>query len=304
MPTNSYFSNGTRNEQLLVEDLIIESIQIWGQDFFYLPRKLVARDQILGEDRLSEFKNAFEIEMYLESNSGFEGTGAFIQKFGLFMEQSATLTVSVRRWDQLVNRKGKGLLPSRPAEGDLLWFPLTDNLLEIKFVQHQDPFYQLGQLPVFRLNVENFQYSSEKIETGMPQIDAFETLKTYDVDPQRSIFGVIKTITVTHSGSGYFFVPEVYAVGNYVNSAELIAVMGEGPDSDKVVAVDILNPGIGYATPPQIVIQDSPTFDTATAVATIEVDPDIPGSYGDNTKFKNEFRNVKFNEDNPFGELE
>lgn len=187
MTRNVYFSHGTKNEQYLLEDLIIESISIWGSDFYYIPRSLVAKDEILGEDRLSQFKNAYPIEMYLETVDGFEGQGAFIQKFGLMMEQSATLTVARRRWEQLVGQYGQSQLPNRPAEGDLLYFPLTKGLFEIKFVQHQDPFYQIGKLSVFKLSVELFQYSSEKIDTGVEDIDAFETLKTLDVEQQTDV---------------------------------------------------------------------------------------------------------------------
>lgn len=180
MPRNAYFSQGTKNEQLLHEDLIIECISIWGQDFYYIPRVLVAKDNILGEDRLSQFKTAYPIEMYFENVDGFEGQGAFIQKFGLMMEQSATLTMARRRWEQLIGRHGEAQLPNRPCEGDLLYFPLTGGLFEIKFVQHQDPFYQLGKLYVYKLQVELFQYASEKIDTGIPEIDIFETLKSFD----------------------------------------------------------------------------------------------------------------------------
>lgn len=182
-----YFSHGTRNEQNLLEDLIIESIHIYGQDMYYIPRVLVAKDDILGEDRLSQFRNAYPVEMYLESVTGFEGQGAFIQKFGLMMEQSATLTVARRTWERFVGKHSDVTLPNRPAEGDLLYFPLTNGLFEIKFVEHQDPFYQLGKLYVYRLEVELFQYASEVIETGIEQLDAFESLKTFDVDKQNDI---------------------------------------------------------------------------------------------------------------------
>ncbi len=180
MSRNVYFSHGTKNEQYLVEDIIVESLSIYGSDFYYIPRTLVSKDNILGEDRLSKFKNAYSIEMYLETVDGFEGQGAMIQKFGLMMEQSATLTVARRRWDQLVGRYGQTILPTRPAEGDLLYFPLTNGLFEIKFVEHQDPFYQLGKLYVYRLSVELFQYASEKLETGLKEVDVFESLKSFD----------------------------------------------------------------------------------------------------------------------------
>jgi hypothetical protein len=187
MPRNTYFTHGAVGEQYLLEDLIIESISIWGQDFMYIPRQLVGKDQILGEDRLSEFKEAYPIEMYLENVDGFEGQGAFIQKFGLMMEQSATLTVARRRWEQIVGQYEQGILPNRPSEGDLLYFPLTGGLFEIKFVEHQDAFYQLRKLYVYKLQVELFQYSSEKIDTGIDEVDAFETLKTFDVEKQSNI---------------------------------------------------------------------------------------------------------------------
>ena len=183
----------------MVEDIIIESMQIYGQDVCYIPRTLVSKDEILGEDRLSEFKNSFPIEMYFENIDTYEGQGAFIQKFGLMMEQSATLVVSRRRWEQLVGRFNKTSIPSRPCEGDLIYYPMTKALFEIKFVKHQDPFYQLGKLYVYKLQVELFQYASERITTGDVNIDAFESLNTLyttenpnfvlDVDNQGNSFG-------------------------------------------------------------------------------------------------------------------
>jgi hypothetical protein len=154
---------------------------------YYIPRQLVARDDILGEDRMSEFKNAFPIDVYLESVDGFEGQGAFINKFGLMLEQSATLTVARRTWEKIVGKTGKSILPGRPTEGDLLYFPLTKGLFEIKFVDHQDPFYQLRKLYTYKLQVELFQYASESIDTGTPDVDIFETLKTTDTTLQPNV---------------------------------------------------------------------------------------------------------------------
>jgi hypothetical protein len=180
MSKNVYFSHGTKNEQYLIEDLIVESLSIYGQEMFYIPRTLIAKDEILGEDRLSKFKTAYPIEMYFENVDSFDGQGPFIQKFGLMNESSATLTVARRRWEQLVGRFGQTIIPNRPNEGDLLYFPLSKGLFEIKFVQHQDPFYQLGKLYVYKLQVELFQYASEKIDTGLPSIDVLESLKSFD----------------------------------------------------------------------------------------------------------------------------
>jgi hypothetical protein len=201
MPRSVYHTHGTKSEQLFHEDLVVEALHQYGQNFYYIPRTLIAKDEILGEDRLSKFKSAYSIEMYLENVDGFDGQGAFIQKFGLMMEQSATLVVARRRWDQLVGRFGKTIIPGRPCEGDLIYFPLTDGLFEIKFVTHQDPFYQIGKLFVYKLQVELFQYASERMETGIQQIDDFETLKSYDTSIIKN--GVVSEIIVNNIGKAY-----------------------------------------------------------------------------------------------------
>lgn len=187
MARNSYFTQGTTNEQNLVEDIIIESMKIYGNDVFYIPRTLVSKDEILGEDRLSEFKESYPIEMYFENIDNFDGQGAMLQKFGLMVEQTATLVVSRKRWQQLIGNYGNTIIPSRPCEGDLIYFPLTKGLFEIKFVKHQDPFYQIGKLYVYKLQIELFQYASERIETGDPDIDVFESLKTFDTTKEADI---------------------------------------------------------------------------------------------------------------------
>lgn len=207
MPQSNFFSHGTKNEQYFHEDLIVESLHIYGNNFYYIPRTLIGKDEILGEDRLSKFKTAYQIEMYLENVDGFEGQGAFIQKFGLMMEQSATLVVARRKWQQLVGRHNQTIIPTRPCEGDLIYFPLTDGLFEIKFVSHQDPFYQLGKLYVYKLQVELFQYASERLETGIADIDDFETLKSFDIDVLEP--GVVTSVKVTDWGRGYNAVPTI-----------------------------------------------------------------------------------------------
>ena len=302
MARNVYFSQGTANEQYLIEDIIIESLQIYGQDFYYIPRVLVAKDNILGEDRLSEFKQAYGIEMYLESVDGFEGQGAFINKFGLMMEQSATLTVSRRRWDQLVGRFNQTQLPNRPTEGDLLYFPLTKGLFEIKFVKHQDPFYQLGKLYVYKLQVELFQYASEAIDTGVAEIDVFETLKTFNTNTTRSQDGRVTSINLITGGSGYSIAPNVVFTSNVGSGALAEAVLGTGPNSGKVVSINIVNPGAGYIIPPGIQFVGD-CDQTAEADAVISSDIDKPDSFADNNNFKKQATDVIFNENNPFGDV-
>lgn len=285
----------------MIEDLIVESIQVYGQDFVYIPRTLVAKDEILGEDRLSEFKNAFNIEMYLESVDGFEGQGAFIQKFGLFMEQSATLTVARRRWEQLVGRFGKGILSNRPSEGDLLYFPLTNGLFEIKFVQHQDPFYQIGRLNVYKLQVELFQYASEHIDTGEAAIDVFEQVYTEDTSTARSRAYGVDTITVTAGGTGYTSAPTV--VISPTNGAGAAAAATATLTGGVVSSVTVTNRGYGYTVAPTISFTGG-GGSGALATSTIVHQPDLPDSFGDNMKFKDEAEDILFSEINPFGELD
>ena len=352
MGRNVYFSQGTANEQYLIEDIIVESLQVYGQDFYYIPRTLVAKDNILGEDRLSQFKDAYGIEMYLENVDGFEGQGAFIEKFGLMMQQSATLTVARRRWDQLVGRFGQTQLPNRPCEGDLLYFPLTKGLFEIKFVQHQNPFYQLGKLYVYKLQVELFQYASEYIDTGHKDIDVFETLKSYDTEYLRNATGSLTKTTITQAGSGYNSTPTVTVSGGEGTQAFQTAVINAVINSNALVGLKILNVGTGYDTAPTLTIgitweagtyigtnlqvaygthlytatvggdlgSTPPTHTVgsqsngsatltyagirATATASIEPNPDLPNSYGDNIKFKAEAGDLVFNVNNPFGDIQ
>jgi len=303
MPTNVYFTQGTRNEQYLVEDLIIESLKIYGQEFFYIPRTLVSKDEILGEDRLSEFKSSFPIEMYFENIDSFDGQGQFIQKFGLMVEQSATLVVARRRWDQLVGRYGQTIIPTRPCEGDLIYFPLSKGLFEIKFVKHQDPFYQLGKLYVYKLQVELFQYASERIDTGVPEVDIFESIQSFTTNTTRSRYGEVTAITVTNQGSGYTSAPTVTLVSSSGRDATATAVLGSGTTAGKVVRVDVTNPGTRYQTAP-IVQFTGGGGSNAAATSTIQADIDEVQSYGDNNKFREEASDVLFNETNPFGEVE
>lgn len=301
--TNVYFSHGTRNEQYLVEDLIIESLRMYGNEMVYIPRTLMSKDDVLGEDRLSYFRAAFPIEMYFENVDSLGGQGAFIQKFGLMVEQSATLVVARRRWEQLVGRYNIGPLPKRPAEGDLIYFPLTKGLFEIKFVQHQDPFYQLGKLYVYKLQVELFQYSSERIDTGNREIDAFETLKSFTTNSTRTESAKVVKINVTNGGSGYATAPVVTITGGNGHGATATSELGIDNNRDKVVSIVVTNSGTGYNSAPTISLESPSVGTTATAVAVIENDIDKVESYGDNNTFKQQSSTVVFSEDNPFGDV-
>lgn len=178
-------SLGTRAETNVARDIIEEAIRSTGQEIYYIPRKLVAFDKILGEDRLSEFKGSFRICAYLEQVEGFGGAGPFMSKFGYNIEEQATFVVGRLEWEKSVGRYGDTILPSRPCEGDLLWFPIPNALFEIMFVDHQGEgvsgFYQLGKLYVYRLKCELFRYSSEKVESGIAEVDAHAAAQTFDL---------------------------------------------------------------------------------------------------------------------------
>jgi len=302
--TNSiYLNHGSRNEQLVLQDIIEESIKHMGVTMYYLPREVVGKDEILGEDRSSRFQKAMALQVYLESNDGWGGGGPFMSKFGLQLEQSATLTVGRRGWEKAVGRFGVTNIPGRPLEGDLLWFPITDTLLEIKFVQHDAVFYQLGKLYTYQLEVETFQYSSEHIDTGISSIDAFESLKSYDTDPERTEFGGVAQFEIIDPGSHYAVEPLVTIIGDG-QGAEAVAIINDG----RVVGFDIIHSGYGFNDLESITVEIEPPTNPAgtqaiVRVSKIETNPDMSHSYGDNTKFKKQSKDVLFSEENPFGEL-
>jgi len=174
MPRNVYFSQTVRSEQNLYEDLIIESLKIYGQEVMYLPRHMVSRDLILNEAIESKFDEAYSIEMYLESVDGFEGDGSLLTKFGLEIRDQATFVVAKKTWEKLIGVWNGGIISNRPAEGDLIYLPMSKGLFEIKFVDHQSPFYQLSKFPVYKLRCELFEYSNEEIKTGVNELDALQ----------------------------------------------------------------------------------------------------------------------------------
>ena len=240
--------------------------------------------------------------MYFENVDSLDGQGAFIQKFGLMMEQSATLVVARRRWDQMVGRYGATILPNRPCEGDLIYFPLSKGLFEIKFVKHQDPFYQLGKLYVYKLQVELFQYSSERIDTGIKEVDAFESLKTFTTNTTRTPYGQVVKVNVTNQGSGYTSAPTVTFTSSSGIGATATAVLGTGNNSGKVVAINVTEGGERYQVAPTVTLSGGGGTG-ALATAVIEADIDRVDSFGDNNKFKEEAVDVLFSESNPFGEV-
>ena len=180
MATNPYFSQGRRSEQNLYEDIIIESLKIYGQDIYYLPRDIVNEDKLFGDDVPSKFNSAYKIEMYIDNVDGFDGEGDLFSKFGVEIRDAATFVVSRRRWTQTIARYDNEITVMRPAEGDLLYIPFSKKLFQIMHVEHEMPFYQLQNLPTYKLRCELFEYNDEDFDTGIVGVDKIEESFAYE----------------------------------------------------------------------------------------------------------------------------
>ena len=227
MPRNVYFSQAVRSEQNLYEDLVIESLKIFGQDVYYIPRTLVERDTILGEDPASSFDDAYLIEAYIDNQDGFEGAGDLYQKFGLEIRDEANFIISKRQWERLIGLYNNTLENvHKPKEGDIIFLPLSNSFFEITFVEHEKPFYQLSNLPVYTLTCSLFEYSEEKFDTGVSDIDNTAALEAYQT-----------TLNVSTTNSVNFTKGEIV-------TQTLVAAVGDTPAivvSGTISSIDILS---------------------------------------------------------------
>ena len=185
MARNVYFSQAVKSEQSLYEDLVIESLKIYGQDCFYLPRTIVTRDDVLGEASNSKFDDAYIIEAYIEGTEGFEGSGDLYSKFGLEVRDEVNFVISRKVWNRYIGFDGE----ERPKEGDLIFLPLSNKFFEVMFVEHEQPFYQLSNLPVYRLQCALYEYNDEDFDTGVDIIDQVEVTDSYQVTLEYSTTG-------------------------------------------------------------------------------------------------------------------
>ena len=222
MPTSVYFDTGTTSEQRLYENLIIEQLSIFGQDVYYLPRKLVNKDTLFGEDASSSFNDAYIIEMYIDNIEGYEGQKEMMTRFGLDIQDEATFVVSKRRFEQLISMDANLIVSTRPNEGDLIYFPDGKKLFEISFVDHDDPFYQLSNLPVFKLRCRTFEYSHEDMATGLDVIDAIETSESLDALEYQIILeaGTDSGTNYLITEDGDWIVSEAYSVDTVDTSSD------------------------------------------------------------------------------------
>ena len=182
MARNIYFSEAVRSEQHLYENIIIESLKMYGQDVYYLPRTIVNENRIFGEDVPSKFNNSYKIEMYIENAEGFDGEGDLFSKFGVEIRDEATFIVARKRWNTTVGRVDNQIDGERPREGDLIFLPLSNSLFEVMHVEHEQPFYQLANLPTFKMRCQLFEYSDEDLDTDISSIDSIEQNNAYEFD--------------------------------------------------------------------------------------------------------------------------
>lgn len=182
MARNIYFSDKVRSEQNLYENIIIESLKMFGQDVYYLPRTIVNENRVFGEDVPSKFSNSYKIEMYIENTEGFEGEGDLFSKFGVEIRDEATFIVARKRWNTTVGRVDNQIEGARPREGDLIFLPLSNSLFEVMHVEHEQPFYQLSNLPTFKMRCQLFEYSGEDLDTDLASIDGIEQNNAYEFD--------------------------------------------------------------------------------------------------------------------------
>ena len=289
---NLYFSDKVRSEQNLYEDIIIESLKIYGQDVYYLPRDLVGEDRVFGHDVPSRFNSSHKIEMYIENAEGFEGEGDLFTKFGVEIRDEATFVVSRRRWEQTVKRYDNEISGDRPREGDLIYLPLSNSIFQINHVEHEQPFYQLSNLPTFKLRAQLFEYNDEDLDTGVAVIDdierdyAYTYILTLDSDSQTIEIGQTATQTLT---DGTLMVGEVSKWSDSDNKLHLIHV---GASDGKYHTF----------TAGTIVLSGDHRLDSNYTVSAIAEDNKISENE-QNTDFQTDALNfLDFTETNPFGD--
>jgi len=296
MARNANFSQKVRSEQNLYEDIIIESMKIYGQDVYYLPRTIVNENTILGEDVASSFTTSYKIEMYLENTEGFEGEGDLFTKFGVEIRDEATFIVARKRWSQVVASSSNAITVLRPKEGDLIWLSLSNKLFEILHVEHESPFYQLSNLPTYKMRCQLFEYTGEDLDTGIA-----------DVNSIQSDFGYRVSLTMDSDGTtnGYTIGENVTQV--FTSGAILTGEVAAWSDSDKILHLVNFGADDGAFHLPVVgrSVFGTSSFNVATpsAVAeSLEQNKTEQNSVFETTNDVMSF--LDFSETNPFGDVQ
>ena len=277
MVLNPFFLQGSQGEQSLVQDLINEQLKMYGVEVYYLPRQYVTKNKIIREVVTSEFNNSYPIEAYVDTFDGYGENSVLLSKFGVQATNEIKLIISQERYSSYITPLIKNLpnieLATRPKEGDLIWFPLGDRLFEIKFVEHEKPFYQLQKNYVYELTCELFRYENELIDTNIEEIDDNIQDQGYNITltmvgsavTSTAIAGIvdggIRLLSLTDRGEKYTFAPRV-AISSAPSggiTASGISTMISGLNAcdgtqigDKIQGVELRNSGRGYTVAPGV----------------------------------------------------
>ena len=279
---NPFFLNGSTGEQNLIQSLVNEQLKMYGVEIYYIPRRYLKKNTVIREVIQSEFTSAYPIEAYVDNYDGYGGQGTLLSKFGIQNNDDLTLIVSRERYETYITPLTENLpnieLATRPKEGDLIYFPLGDRLFEIKYVEHEQPFYQLQKNYVYQLRCELFRYEDEVLDTGVETIDDeieqigyIQTLTLLAVGISTIATGTanmceagsVQRVTITNAGVNYTSAPVVAfssAPSGGVTATGIASVSDayigcDGQDTGKVIAINITNAGCGYTVPPIITIQ-------------------------------------------------
>lgn len=298
---NPFFLQGSKTEQGLIQDLINEQLRMYGVEVFYLPRKYITEKTIIKEVIESSFDHAYPIEAYVENFDGYGDNTTILSKFGIQALNELTIIISKERFEEyitpLIKDQSNIKLSSRPKEGDIIYFPLGDRLFEIKFVEHEQPFYQLQKNYVYTLKCELFRYEDEVIDTGISFIDdniggsggeqnsaqagIIQKLIMVGTGVTASaittiVNGGIRFFNVTNRGSGYTNSPRVAissAPGGGVTGIGSATLIGgivvctdsANPATKSVQSIEVINPGFGYTIAPKVLIFGDGSGATATS---------------------------------------
>ena len=277
MALNPFFLQGSPSEQRLVQDLINEQLGIYGVEVTYIPRKFVNRQTIIEEVQQAKFDDNFSIEAYVNTYEGYGGQGDIMTKFGMSLRDELTLTISRERFEDFIGAfltalpDDEIIVDTRPREGDLVYFPLGQRLFEIKFVEHEEPFYQLGKNYVYQLKCELFEYEGEVIDTSIDDIDTqvedegfITTLNLVSAGTTATATavlsqptGYVRELFLTNDGSGYTTTPTVAistAPGATGVSATAVAITTTRAGVQSIDRIVLTNAGSGYTSPPTITI--------------------------------------------------
>ena len=294
MALNPFFQQGTQSEQKLVQELINEQLKMYGVEVTYIPRKIVNRDTIFTEVESSKFDDSYTLEAYVNTYEGYGGQGDIMTKFGVSIKDELTLTISKERFEDFIvpflqtESDSEIEVDTRPREGDLVYFPLGSRLFEVKFVEHEDPFYQLGKNYVYQLKCELFEYEDEVIDTSIEAIDSLvedegfiTTLNLIGIGGTATASAVISPVTggyvrkiyMNDDGAGYTsapiitFEPAPSPSGSTATAVGILTTVG-GTTSLKEIL--ITNAGYGYTTIPKIFFSGG---GGAGAAATCAIEP-------------------------------